>query len=381
MQKFEERKLARKQSRVENRALAQATKDGFAQYFQDRKEAQSQRRVDKNWSYGLPGGQQAQLEHQRRMQGFEDRSQTRKQSRFEQRVLAHATKDRFALYFQARKEAQALRRKNMNWAHGLPGAHQAQREHDQRMQQVEERKQLHKQSRMENRALAQATKDGFAEYFQVRKEAQALRRKGMNWAAGLPGAQQAQREHEQRMQKITGGKHSRKQSRLENRALAQTTKESFAQYFQARKEAQAQRREEKNWSQGLTGGHQAQLDHQKRMHEFQDRRQTHKKRRSEQSVANHRKSQNWAQGLVGAEQAQFEHKQQMRNFDVRKRLRDHSRSERRTIPGTSKASYEQQTANDWAEGLPGAKQAQIEHARRMYDLAERNMARARHRDM
>jgi hypothetical protein len=285
-----------------------ATQDGFTQYFDARKEAQAQRR----WANDLPGAEQAYSEHAMRMQEFEGQKQARREKRefakatqngfaqyFEARKLAQAqrrafaqaTRDGFTQYFDARKEAQAQRR----WAKGLPGAEQAQAEHESRMLDVEARKQARRERReferatqdgflqyfkarkaaqVEKRTFAKATRDSFTEFFQARKQAQAQRR----WAQGLPGAQQAQTEHETRMQAIEARRQERLDARREKQELAQATRDGFTQYFEARKAAQADRR----WAQGLVGAEQAQATHELWMLEFEARKLARMQKREEQ---------------------------------------------------------------------------------------------------
>jgi len=400
---LEDRNQARNQSRLEKLALARATNDGFAEYFQARKESQAQRRKDRKWAQGLPGAKQAHSKYEQRMCDLEARKQGREQRRLEKHALARKTKEDFAQYFEARKEAQAERQKVRNWAQSLPGATQAHTEHDQRMQEFEARKQARKESRLEKHAFAQATKDGFAQYFQVRKEAQAHRPEGRNWAQGLPGATQAQSEHIQRMQEFEARKQARKESRLEKHAFAQVTKDGFAQYFQARIETQTQRRQGMNWARGLPGATQAHSEHEQRMQYFEARKQSRKERRLERYVfaqatkdgfayySQRRNDRKWSQGLPGVRQAYSEHKQRMQEFEARNQARKERRHEKHALAQATKDGFAQyfqarneaqtkrRKENNWAQDLPGATQAHIEHDQRMQEFEARKNARGESR--
>merc|ERR1719482_1185933 len=99
---------------------------------------------------------------------------------------------------------------NLAWAGEFPGAAQARKEHAERMQQIEDRRQA--------RAMKSKTY--------------------MSWAGDLPGFAQAMQEHAERMQQI----ESRRQARRERQAYAQSTQDGFKKYFAARKDMQEQLR-------------------------------------------------------------------------------------------------------------------------------------------
>jgi hypothetical protein len=99
---------------------------------------------------------------------------------------------------------------NLAWAAEFPGAAQARKEHAERMQQIEDRRQA--------RAMKSKT--------------------AMSWAGDFPGFAQAMQEHAERMQQI----ESRRQARRERQAYAQSTQDGFKKYFAARKDLQEQLR-------------------------------------------------------------------------------------------------------------------------------------------
>lgn len=247
---FEAHKRAQAQRREQIQKWDQETKDSFADFFEARKEAQS-------WARGFPGAEQAAAMHEQQMEEIHARKRQRAEGRSANHALAAATQSGFARYFEARKEAQKKRReKRQMWA--------------------------------------QETQDGFAKFFHDRKEAQL-------WARDFRGADQAWAEHEQRMEEMETRKQARFRARMEKRALAAMTQDGFASYFEARKVAQKQRREKKRmWAQETKDA----------FSEFFEARKVR---------------QSWARGLAGAKQAESEHKQRMKDIENRKQARTEAR--------------------------------------------------------
>jgi len=331
---------------------------------------------------------------------FEEHKKAQAQRREQIQKWDQETKDSFADFFEARKEAQS-------WARGFPGAEQARAQHDQRMGEIEARKQKRAEARMERHALAAATQSGFASYFEARKKAQAQRREqkqkwdqefknsfadffearkeAQSWARGFPGAEQAADMHEQQMEEIHARKRQRAEGRSANHALAAATQSGFARYFEARKEAQKKRREKRQmWAQETQDGF-AKF--------FHDRKE----------------AQLWARGFRGADQAWAEHEQRMEEMETRKQARFRARMEKRSLAAMTrdgfanyfearkvtqkqrrekKRMWAQETKDafseffearkvrqSWARGLAGAKQAESEHKQRMKDIENRKQVR------
>jgi len=249
MRVLESRTLARQQMRLEKQTNTQKPED-LIQVLDAQDAANAQRLRDRNWAQGVRGELQAEDEHAKRLREFEIRKAARQQSRLEKREVAQATKDGFAEFFEARMQAQAQRRRDRTWARGFPGASDAYAEHEQRMQELEARKLVRQQIRLEKQTFAEATKDAFAKFFQARKAAQISMRKNQIWARDLLGEKQAYADHGQRMQELEArrqrrlAKKVRRQRRLQNQDFAQATKNEFAEFFRARRKAQIQSRKE-----------------------------------------------------------------------------------------------------------------------------------------
>jgi hypothetical protein len=233
MQTLEDRKLARQQTRPEKRARSEKS-DDLTQVLDEKL------LKDMHWAQGVPGALQAETDHSKRVHDFESRRAARQQSRLHKRDFTQVTKNGFADFFQTRKTAQVQRRKQQTWLLGLPGASKAYAEHEQRMQEFQARKLMRQQYLQDKTLLAQATKDGFAEFFQARKVAQATTRKNKIWARDLPGEGQSYADHDQRMKEFEARKEARQQQRLEKHVFAQATKDGFAKFFQARKTSKTQ---------------------------------------------------------------------------------------------------------------------------------------------
>jgi hypothetical protein len=269
------------------------------------------------------------------MQEVKARKGTRQTKRHERRKFAQITKDGFAAFFEARRADRI-------WARGLPGSKQAVADHDGKIKELETRKLARQQARLELRNFAQVTKDGFAEFFQARKEVQAQRRKDQIWARGLPGASQAHAEHAQRMEHFG----FQKQRRSQRRASAQTSKAML-----------------QNWTQGLTGAKQAHANHEQTMRELEVRKVIRQQHRLE-TVApktiqtSRQRNMTWAQGVPGSSQAHTNHEKMMQEIEMRQVARQQRRKNR-----------------NWAFALPGANQAYIEHEQRMLNFEDRKQAR------
>jgi hypothetical protein len=244
MRTLADRKLARQQTRLEKHAGAEKS-DDLIQVLDAQSEAQEKSIKDMHWAQGVPGALQAETDHSKRVQDFENRKAARQQSRLHKRDFAQVTKDGFAGFFQARQTARVQRRKEQTRALGLPGARKAYAEHEQTL-------------------FAQATTDGFAEFFQTRKVAQATARKNRNWARDLPGERESYAEHDQRMKEFEARKEARQHQRLEKHVLAQATKNGFAEFFQARKNAKTQMRKDLTWAHGLASARDADAKHKQR---------------------------------------------------------------------------------------------------------------------
>lgn len=217
---FESRKAARQQNRLDKQRFAKATHDSFAAFFNARKKAQVKQRKERAWARGLPGAGQACAEHEQTMREVEDRKLARQQRRSEKHSFAQATKDGFVEFHEARKAARKIARSNRKWTSDLPGARQAYANHEQRMQDAEARKEARQRHRkLEKQDFAQATKDGFANFFQARKDETQLR-KGSKWANGLPGSKQALARHEQTMQSLKRRAQQRQSNRVKKTTFA-----------------------------------------------------------------------------------------------------------------------------------------------------------------
>lgn len=105
----------------------------------------------------------------------------------------------------------------------------------------------------------------------------------LSWAREFPGAMQARTEHENRMQVWEAGKKARMQARKDRHEIAQATQDGFTQYFKARTEAQAQRRKDRTWAQGLAGAEEAQAMHETWKTEYEERRLARLQNRKQRS--------------------------------------------------------------------------------------------------
>jgi len=259
------------------------------------------------------------------------------------------------------------------------------------MQDIQARKSQRMQHKKEMRALAHKTQTGFEDYFAARRQRQAGRR----WAEGLPGAEQIQATHETQMQEIHARNLARRQHKKEMRSLAQNTQDSFAAYFAARKQRQADRR----WAQGLPGAEQAQSIHEMQMQEVQERklaRMQHQKemhalaQKTQTGFADYfaarkqrQDDRRWAEGLPGAEQAQAAHAIRMQEIQEKKLARMQHKKEVRaqaqktqdSFAGYFAARRQRQADRRWAKGLPGAEQAQSIHETQMQEIQARKIAR------
>mmetsp|Transcript_116323 Transcript_116323/g.181772 ORF Transcript_116323/g.181772 Transcript_116323/m.181772 type:complete len:428 (-) Transcript_116323:53-1336(-) len=266
MLELEFRKAARQQSRLEKQKFATATEAGFVKFFQARRMLQAQRRKERTRARELPGASQTYGEHEQRLQEVEARKVARQQFWLEK----HASADETAYSSPSLKD--------------IPGALQAEIEHTKRIVELESRKVARQQGRLEKRKFAQATEDGFAKFFQVRKKIQEQRRKERTWARGLPGSSQAYGEHEQRMQEVEARKLTRQQHRSEMHLYAQAIESEFTYFFQERKISQASMRESRKWAHNLPGENQAYADHEQMIHELQARKEARQQHRLEKQI-------------------------------------------------------------------------------------------------
>jgi len=251
-------------------------------------DTQQEDTVSEVWSAkNFLGADQAWKAHSNTMRVLESRKLARQQMRLEKQTNAQKPEDLIQV-LDAQDEANAQRQRDRHWAQGVQGELQAEDEHAKRLREFEIRKAARQQSRLEKREVAQATKDGFAEFFEARMKAQAQRRRDRAWARGFPGASDAYAEHEQRMQELEARKLVRQQVRLEKQTFAETTKDAFAKFFQARKAAQISMRKNQIWARDLLGEKQAYADHGQRMQELEARRQ----RRLAKKVRRQRRLQN-----------------------------------------------------------------------------------------
>jgi len=215
------------------------------------------------------------------------------------------------------------------------------------MHEVTARQQGRAEAREERNALAEATQHGFLKYFVARREAQDQRRREESWAKGLPGANQAQTDHATRMHEIKVRQQARAQARKEKKALAEATRHGFLKYFEARRAAQEQRRRERSWVKGLPGADRAQADHANRMHEIEGRRQARTQGRKEMKALDEatqhgflkyfaarretqeqrRRERSWANGLPGANQAQASHEASQKEREARRQSRSEARKQ------------------------------------------------------